>query len=136
MVISLAQVVVAMATGAMLPVTALLAVEMHRLRQPTRASREPAAPLSPERGAEGADPVEAIARLAAARFDLAAQDPDDDCAGEVNDGPRSRAHLTLVSRSSRPARKRSASAPASDARRPLGYRSDGAPRTHRPVRRD
>lgn len=135
--ISLAQVVAAIAMGAMLPITALLAVEVHRLRQRTRACRKPTVSQSPDRGAEQAtDPVEAIARLAAARFDLLARNSDDDCTREAISGPRSRAHLTLVSRSPRPGKKRSSSVPASENRRPLGYRPDVAVRTHRPVRRD
>lgn len=135
--ISFAQVVAALAVGAMLPVTALLAVEVHRLRQRTRVCREPTVTQPPERGAEhNTDSVEAIARLAAARFDLLAQEPDADCTTEAGVGRRSKAHLTLVSHSPRPEKKRFPSVAASEARRPLGYRPDVAARTHRPVRRD
>ncbi|WP_405995003.1 hypothetical protein [Streptomyces sp. NBC_00986] len=135
--ISLAQVVAAIATGAMLPIAALLGIEMHRLRQRSRADDQIAGPPTPERVVDDdAERVEAIARLAAARFDLFTQEPDNVGTAEADVRPRSKAHLTLVSRSPRPGKKRSSSVPASENRRPLGYRPDVAVRTHRPVRRD
>lgn len=134
--ISFAQVITALAAGAMLPIMALLAIEVHRLRQRGRADDQLAGPPTPERVVDDdAERVEAIARLAAARFDLLAQEPDGDCTTKADTGPRSKAHLTLVSRP-RSGKKRSASVPASEAHRSMGYRSDLAARTHRPVRRD
>jgi hypothetical protein len=136
-IISLAQVVAAIAVGAMLPVTALLAVEVHRLRQGCRVDSQIAGPPTPEPVVDNdAERVEAIARLAAARFDLLAQEPDGDCTSAAGVTSRSKAHLTLVSRPPRPGKKRSPSIPASEVRRPVGYRPDVAARAHRPVRRD
>lgn len=135
--ISLAQVVAALAVGAMLPITALLAVELHRLRQRNRVDNQAAGQPTPERVVDDdADRVEALARLAAERYDLLAQEPDGDCIAAADIESRSKAHLTLITRPQRPGKKRSPSAPASEARRPLGYRQDVAVRTHRPVRRD
>lgn len=133
--ISYAQVVAAIATGAMLPIAALLGIEMHRLRQRSRA--QIVGPSTPERVVDDdAERVEAIARLAAARFDLFTQEPDNVGTAEADVRPRSKAHLTLVSHAQRAGKKRSPSVPASENRRPLGYRPDVAVRTHRPVRRD
>lgn len=136
MMISLAQVIAAIAVGAMLPVTALLAVEVHRLRQGRRGDNRADEPSGPEPSArDDPDPVEEVARLASARFALLAQEPDRESASEV-EARRSKAHLTLVSCPPRSGKKRSLSVPASEACRPLGDRPDTVARTHRPVRRD
>jgi len=124
--ISYAQVITAIATGAMLPITALLAIELHRLRQRNRAVDQIAGPPTPERLVDDDERVEAIARLAAGAFDLLAQEPDGDCTPEDSTGVRSKAHLTLITRPLRPARKRSLSNPAAEVRRPSTHRQAAA----------
>lgn len=90
--ISLAQVAAAMAVGALLPVTALLALEVRRPRLSGQESSPRAAPPEPDRvvddDAQGtAD--EALAQLAAAQFELLGQ--SDEFAQ-----PHSVRHLTLI----------------------------------------
>lgn len=129
--ISLAQVVAAIAVGVMLPVTALLTVEVHRLRQRSQADGQIARPSTPERVVDDdANHVEAIARLAAARFELVTHEQDDI-------GLRSKAHLTLITRPLRSGKKRSASCPAAEARRPSTHRpAEAAARVPGRVTRD
>lgn len=104
--ISLAQVVAAMAAGALLPVTAFLALEVHRPRPSGQESAPRAAPPEPGRvvddDAQGAVD-EVLAQLAAAQFELLGQSDE-----TAQHHPER--HLTLIPTARGP--RRPAAAPA------------------------
>ena len=91
-IISLVQVVAAMAVGAVLPVTALLALELRRPRRSAEEGVPRAAPPEPDRVVDddARNPIiEAVAQLAAAQFELLDQ------ADEAEE-PAPERHLTLI----------------------------------------
>ena len=124
--ISFVQIAGAMAAGAIMPVTALLSVELYRLRLAGRAARDQP---QPERAAGPDAASEIVAQLAAAQFEQLATGTDSGCSGR--EGDRSRPHLTLVSRRppGTPSGKRSSAGRTADAS--AGRRASGSPAAHR-----
>lgn len=97
--ISLAQVVAAMAVGVLLPVMGLLVLEVRRTRQSGAEAASRASPPEPERVVDddARDPVvEAVAQLAAAQFELLGHTDS-----EAQATPHR--HLTLIPTSRGPA---------------------------------
>lgn len=103
-VISLAQVLAAMAVGALPPVTILLMREIRRLRRSVGGATLEMPPPEPDRVVDDdalSRQVEAVAQIAAANFELLDRVADSDNADlhESLDEPgavRSKRHLTLV----------------------------------------
>jgi hypothetical protein len=105
-VISVAQVVTAMAAGALLPVVVLLTIEVRARHGVAATTAAEGTASTPGRVVDDDRPdrdwqIEAVAQLAAARFDRLDQADDNDdehtrTAAEAASETRPRGHLTLI----------------------------------------
>lgn len=125
--ISFVQVVAAMALGAVVPVTALLAVTVYRIRHDRNAP-----PTTPEqRGDDGINAVEAVAQIAAARFEFLVE-PELDHPGNSREARSGAKVLTLHP----PTKKRFSAPMAARSSRAPTHHQEGATRRHQPLLRD